>query len=119
MSIIHQFYVTFSLVGEPHAEINLVEVESDQDRVLYEFFSTSSKQRLGVQLMPDGTIEVGGWNAEGEWFRLVPVIFHPPGHMAVPFALDQYVDDSIDEHRYNSAPYCAKCGGPCVMEPGE
>lgn len=24
-------------------------------------------------------------------------------------------EDEVLEHRYNSAPYCAKCGGPCEM----
>lgn len=25
-------------------------------------------------------------------------------------------DDGLSEHRYNSAPFCAKCGGPCEMD---
>lgn len=40
------------------------------DSVLFEFYSISTRERLGVELYHDGTIHLGSWNTEGEWVEM-------------------------------------------------
>ena len=86
------FRVTRMGAGQPYKTKSYAPTE--EERVFYEFLSPAG-ERLGVQLNPDGTITVGGWDEDGEWIELKirrPCLAgscREVGH-TVPFRLNQY-----------------------------
>lgn len=40
-----------------------------------------------------------------------------PGELAATFPRSIHdAIEPVDDHRYNAAPFCGKCGGPCEMD---
>lgn len=82
---------------ETVAQVIQVQAGEDGESKLIEVLAPNG-ERVGIQLNNDGSLTIGGWDADGEWVRLV--VRRPcgapscpfPGH-ATRFPLDQYTDE--------------------------
>lgn len=90
------FHVTRMGAGQPYKTKSYTPTEDE--RVFYEFLAPNG-ERLGVQLNADGSLTIGGWDADGTWTDLVVRRPCESGNCKVSgvhtsqFPLDQYVED--------------------------